>query len=206
MIRGHCILQCPLFFEGRRSMKPIPFSTTPETKVPEIPNMSAGPAPEQTALDKPKPVEPEMNRQSPVEPKLEKEMPQESELNRAMPETVPKENCVYIDGKEIEIKPTKLKYFRNKMASAYSVLKIVPLNELLTYGKGVIDDTRDADQLLFDFLIAVFDDPAFVEDHYEDMTADDIEKIFKIFGRLNHIDEKEEQQRKNREAQAQAKR
>ena len=186
-------------------MKPIPFATTPEAKAPELPNTSAGPIPEQSELVKPDPVKSEMDRENPVESKLERDIPEKSEMNREAPETVPKENCVTIGDKEIEIKPTKLKYFRNKMASAYSVLKIVPLNELLTYGKGVIDDKRDADQLLFDFLVAVFDDPIFVKDHYDNMTADDIEKIFKIFGRLNHIDEKEEQQRKNREAQAQAK-
>ena len=187
-------------------MKPIPFPTTPEVKDPEIPNTNAGPVPNQTELNKQQPVKSEMNREDPVQAELNRKIPQESELTKADPEIVPKENCIVLDGKEIEIKPTKLKYFRNKMASSYSVLKIVPLNELLTYGKGVIDEKRDADQLLFDFLVAVFDDPSFVKFHYDDMTADDVEKIFKIFGRLNHIDEKEEQQRKNREAQAQAKR
>lgn len=187
-------------------MKPIPFPTKPDAKNPEMPNTNAGPVPKQSELEKEEPVATELNRSEPAQTELDKEMPTESKLDKEAPEVVPKENFVTIDGKEIEIKPTKLKYFRNKMASSYGVLKIVPLNELLTYGKGVIEDKRDADQLLFDFLVAVFDDPTFVQDHYDDMTADDVEKIFKIFGRLNHIDEKEEQQRKNREAQAQAKR
>lgn len=183
-------------------MKPIPFPTKPEVKDPEIPNMSAGALPVQSNLNKEDPVRSELNKESPIQNELNKDMPEESKLNKENPEIVPKENCIIFDGKEIEIKPTKLKYFRNKMASAYGVLKIVPLNELLAYGKGVIDEKRDADQLLFDFLVAVFDDSNFVKDHYDNMTADDVEKIFKIFGRLNHIDEKEEQQRKNREAQA----
>ena len=186
-------------------MKPIPFPTKPEAKDPVIPNTNAGAPPEQTELNKQQPINTEMNREDPNQTELDKTMPEESKLTKEDPEIIPKENCIAIDGKEIEIKPTKLKYFRNKMASAYGVLKIVPLNELLAYGKGVIDEKRDADQLLFDFLVAVFDDPNFVKLHYDDMTADDVEKIFKIFGRLNHIDEKEEQQRKNREAQAQAK-
>lgn len=183
-------------------MKPIPFPTTPETKDPEIPNTEAGSPPEQSKLTREEPKTPELTKEDPVQKELDKAIPEEAKLDKEAPETFPRENCVEFDGKLIEIKPTKLKYFRNKMASTYGVLKIVPLNELLAYGKGVIDEKRDADQLLFDFLVAVFDDPIFVKNHYDDMTADDIEKIFKIFGRLNHIDEKEEAKRKNMEAQA----
>ena len=116
------------------------------------------------------------------------------------------ENCVIVGGKKIELKPTKLKYFRNKAASAYGIIKAVPLHELLTYGKGSFDETRDADQLLYDFLVAAFDDKELVRDNYDEIDADTVDRVCKIFGRLNHIDEKEEQARKNREAQAQTKR
>ena len=119
------------------------------------------------------------------------------------PSTVIEENCVMIGDEKVEIKPTKLLYFRNKAASAYNIIKAVPLYELLTYGKGVFDENRDADQLLFDFLVSVFDDSIFVRDHYNDLTVDTIDQIVKIIGRINHFDEKEEQARKNREAQAQ---
>ena len=192
-------------------MKPIPFPTKPSAKKPEIPETSSGPILEESKTIKEEPVEtplvqanvanPELNREEPADTEMNREVPDESELTKEPPQTIPLENCVKLGDELIEIKPTKLKYFRNKMASAYGVLKIVPLNELLTYGKGVIDEKRDADQLLFDFLVAVFDNSDIVRDHYEDMTAEDVEQIFKIFGRLNHIEEKEEQQRKNREAQ-----
>ena len=192
-------------------MKPIPFPTKPNTKKPDIPDMSSGVLPEETEMTKGNPndtqlvqanvVNTQLNKEDPVDTEWNRDMPEESKLDKEAPQTIPLENCVKLGDELIEIKPTKLKYFRNKMASAYSVLKIVPLNELLTYGKGVIDEKRDADQLLFDFLVAVFDNSDIVRDHYEDMTAEDVEQIFKIFGRLNHIDEKEEQQRKNREAQ-----
>jgi len=76
------------------------------------------------------------------------------------------------------------------------------LHELLTYGKGILDESRDADQLLYDFLVAAFDSSDFVRDHYDEMTAETIDRVCKIFGRLNHIDEKEEAARKNKEAQA----
>lgn len=192
-------------------MKPIPFPTKPDTKKPEVSEINPTPIPDESNFSKDEPLDtvltgsevkdPSLDREQPVDTEMNKDMPNESKLDKEAPQTIPIENCIKLGDELIEIKPTKLKYFRNKMASAYGVLKIVPLNELLAYGKGVIDEKRDADQLLFDFLVAVFDNVEIVRDHYEEMTADDVEQIFKIFGRLNHIDEKEEQQRKNREAQ-----
>ena len=128
--------------------------------------------------------------------------PEVSPEKQEKPSDLLEENCVLVGDQKIEIKPTKLKYFRNKAASAYGIIKAVPLHELLTYGKGVLDETRDADQLLYDFLVATFDDSTFVREHYDDLDADTIDRIIKIFGRINHIDEKEEAARKNREAQA----
>lgn len=138
----------------------------------------------------------------PTETELKEETPNASPEKQEKPSTVKEENCVIIGGVKIELKPTKLKYFRNKAASGYSLIKIVPLQELLTYKAGTIDDTRDADQLLFDFLVSAFDDSNFVRDHYDDFDAENIEQVIRIFGRINHIDEKQEAQRKNREAQA----
>ena len=137
----------------------------------------------------------------PEESKQLENTPEASPEKEEKPSDFLEENCVLVGENKIEIKPTKLKYFRNKAASAYGIIKVVPLHELLTYGKGVIDETRDADQLLYDFLVAAFDDPVFVRDHYDDLDADTIDRIVKIFGRVNHIDEKEEIARKNREAQ-----
>ena len=144
----------------------------------------------------------ENTKETPNENKEIPVLPEETELNKAQPTSDNEENCVTIGDRKIEIKPTKLKYFRNKTASVYNILKVVPINEFLTYDKGVFDPNRDADEILFNFLIAVFDDSDFVKDNYDNMTAGDIEKILKIFGRLNGIDEKEEAARKNREAQA----
>lgn len=184
-------------------IEPIQLPTESNTKVdtPVKPELTRS-RPAQFELDKTAPLQPELTREAPTEIELTKEQPEVSEMNREMPSKVNTENCVEIDGELYEIKPTKLKYFRNKMAGAYSVIKAVPLNELLTYDKGILDPEKDADQILFDFLVAAFDDADFVTEHYEDMTADDIEKVVAIFGRLNHIDEKAEQARKNKEAQA----
>lgn len=148
------------------------------------------------------PDESEKLETTPEESKQLETTPDPSPEKEEKPSDLDEENCVVVNGQKIEIKPTKLKYFRNKAASAYGVIRAVPLHELLTYGKGVIDEKRDADQLLYDFLVAAFDDSAFVRDNYDEMDADIIEKIIKIFGRVNHIDEKEEAARKNKEAQA----
>jgi len=149
-----------------------------------------------------KPKESEKNTETPIESKKLDFTPEASPEKEDKPSNLIEENCVVINGEKIEIKPTKLKYFRNKAASGYGIIKAVPLHELLTYDKGVIDERRSADQLLYDFLVAVFDSSDFVRDNYDEIDADTIDKICKIFGRINHIDEKEEQARKNREAQA----
>jgi len=167
--------------------------------------------PAETTLNKKNPEETPVLQGSPDESPILQTKPDETPKIEIVPDASPKkeempsdyieDNCVMVGDKKIEIKPTKLKYFRNKAASAYGIIKAVPLHELLTYGKGVIDEKRDADQLLYDFLVAAFDDSDLVKNNYDEFDADTIDRICKIFGRINHIDEKEEQARKNREAQ-----
>lgn len=130
----------------------------------------------------------------------QKEVPQETELNRAMPPEVNPENCVTINDEVIEIKPTKIKYQRNRTAAAYRILEIYPLADILAWDKGTVDPERDGDQVVFDFLTAVFDNSKLVTRIYDNMTTEDIERILKIFKRLNKIDEKEEAAAKNRAA------
>lgn len=183
--------------------------------MPKLPNVT--PVKEElpeVVLQMPKqPVETKKNKKTPQEsglvetqpdpsPKVET-VPDESPAKEEKPSDVIEENCVMVGDQKIEIKPTKLKYFRNKAASAYGIIKAVPLHELLTYGEGVFDERRDADQLLYDFLVSVFDDVSIVRDHYDEFDAETIDRLVKIFGRINHVDEKEEAARKNKEAQAQ---
>ena len=184
--------------------------------MPKLPTISKEKElPAENIIDKEIPINIETKETKPNEtPKLEI-VPDESAQKETIPDETPQkeekpsdnleENCVMVGNEKIEIKPTKLKYFRNKAASGYGIIKAIPLHELLTYDKGVLDESRDADQLLYDFLVAVFDNSVLVRDHYDDLDADTIDRIVKIFGRINHIDEKEEAARKNREAQAQAK-
>lgn len=190
--------------------KPIPFpmrlkKETPADNLQSPENPTASAPVEQTPAETPKVTEqPDLSKlldETPVESKPNETQPEPSPEKTEMPSDNNENNCVIVDGQKIEIKPTKLKYFRNKGASGYGIIKAVPLHELLTYGKGVVDKERDADQLLYDFLVAAFDDSTFVRDHYDNMDAETVEQVVRIFGRINYIDEKEEAARKNREAQ-----
>lgn len=192
--------------------KQIPFPTKLKQELPEEtkqrnaeidPSKLVAETPVQTPPVQKAPTISELLNKKPEQAPLIEETPDPSPSKEEKPSDVIEENCVVVNGVKIELKPTKLKYFRNKAASAYGLIRAVPLPELLTYGKGTLDENRDADQLLYDFLVAAFDDSTLVRDNYDEMTADDVEKVVKIFGRLNHIDEKEEQARKNKEAQAQ---
>ena len=188
-----------------KPQKELPSGTIENKEVPIESNLNKE-QPKEIQLDKQQPNETPKLTVVPEESKQLEEIPNASPEKEEMPSDYLEENCVLIANKKIEIKPTKLKYFRNKAASAYSIIKAVPLHELMTYGKGVLDESRDADQLLYDFLVATFDDSELVRENYDELDAETIERIIKIFGRINHIDEKEEAARKNREAQAQAKR
>ena len=123
-------------------------------------------------------------------------VPEPTPMTAPMPDTMKAENVITLGTLRVEIKPTKLKYFRNRMASAYALLKAIPLNDFLAFKKGTFDDKRSSDQILFDFLVAVFDDASLVTQYYDDLTSDDLEKIINIFGRVNHIEEKEEKAEK----------
>ena len=57
--------------------------------------------------------------------------------------------------------------------------------------EGAFDDERDGDKAVFDWLIAVTDNTAFVKKHYNEMTADVIEMLLTIYRRVNRIDERE---------------
>lgn len=106
------------------------------------------------------------------------------------------ENMITICGKQIEIKPTRLFYERNRTATFYRMLDVYPVVDILAMDTVIPGDDRDGDKCVMDWLIAVLDDEEFVLEHYDDITAEDIERLLLIFRRLNKIDEKE-QKRKN---------
>ena len=182
--------------------KVIPIPTKANENMPPSTEVKEA-VPVETQPSETKPKETTLVKEIPVFARPKEEEPVETPPKEEMPSPFIEENCVTIAGHKIEIKPTKLSYFRNKTATTYGLLKKYPLTELFNITQpGILDEKRDGDQIIYDFLVASLDDKDFVRDHYNEMEADQVEQIVRIVGRLNHTDEKEEAERKNREAQA----
>ena len=128
-----------------------------------------------------------------------KELPSVTEAKKELPKDYNEENAVTFGDETREIKSTKLKYHRNNTEISYKIFQTFPLPDVLSMEKGYFDPNRDGDQMLFDFLVAVFDDVEFVKRHYDDLTSEDIDRVLEIFCRVNGITEREEQA-KNRAA------
>ena len=138
----------------------------------------------------------------PSKEQKEKEIPAAGTKQRALPsaEQKPKElpavgspeNTVMIGGELIEIKPTKLKYQRNRTAAFYKLLEMYPLTDILAMGAGTFGDDRDGDKATMDWLIAATDNEDLIVANYDEMDTGTIEKILSIFRRVNRISEKED--------------
>lgn len=132
----------------------------------------------------------------------EKELPQVTDEKKATPEVTAKkkaapprgapENTVMFGDVMIEIKPTAVRYQRDRTAAFYRILEMYPLVDVLGMEAGSFGDERDGDKAVFDWLIAVTNDAKLVEENYDKLDTGTIEKILSIFRRVNKIDEKEE--------------
>lgn len=120
-----------------------------------------------------------------------KATPEVSNKTTPLPLVGEQENMIDFAGEKIEIKPTKLKYQRDRTAAFYRILQQMPLVDILALQDGILDPERSSDKMLFDWLIAVTDNPTLVARHYDDVNSDTVERMLTIFLRLNHIDEKE---------------
>ena len=95
----------------------------------------------------------------------------------------------------VEVKPTKLKYQRNRTAAFYKMLELYPLADILAMEAGAFGDDRDGDKALMDWLIAVLDDEKLVTENYDNIDTGTIEQLLAIFRRVNRVDEKEQKQK-----------
>lgn len=106
-------------------------------------------------------------------------------------------NRVVICGQERQIKSTRLKYFRNHTANFYHAFSQFNIDVLLSAGQGELttydNDKRTGDKQILDYLIAIFDDPDFIHDHYNDIDIDTIERAHRIFMRINGFDQRQRQ-------------
>lgn len=134
--------------------------------------------------DEAKPV-PEVNEE-------QKPVPAHEEKVTPLPPEGKPENMVQFGNKKIEIKPTLLKYQRDRTASFYRLLKQMPVVDLLALKDGVLDPNRSSDKMLFDWLIAVTDDPKLVAANYDRIDSETIHQMLEIFCRLNRIKDEDE--------------
>ena len=142
-----------------------------------------------------KKVLPDTQQETKELPPVEQEhkaLPDTEQTKKEMPVVGSQENRIMVGGTMVEIKPTKLKYQRNRTASFYKVLELYPLTEIFAMQKGTFGDDRDGDKAVMDWLIAVFDDEKLVTDNYDEFDTGTIENLLVIFKRVNEIDDKEE--------------
>lgn len=121
-----------------------------------------------------------------------KEIPSAEMKSKELPKTGNIDNTVVIGDRTIEIKPTKLKYQRNRTAAFYRLLEMYPLTDILAMEAGTFGDDRDGDKATMDWLIAATDDEQLIVDNYDEMDTGTIEQILSIFKRVNRIEEKEQ--------------
>ena len=128
----------------------------------------------------------------PTTEQQEKKLPNTETKIKELPKVGSPENTVLIGDKLIEIKPTLLKYQRNRTAAFYRMLDMYPLMDILAMEAGSFGDDRDGDKAVMDWLIAATNDEQLVLDNYDTMDTGTIEKILSIFKRVNRVEEKEE--------------
>ena len=121
-----------------------------------------------------------------------KPIPASAHKAKELPQVGSPENTVLIGGTLIEIKPTKLKYQRNRTAAFYKLLELYPLTDIMAFEAGTLGDDRDGDKATMDWLIAATDNEELIVNNYDEIDTGTIEKILSIFRRVNKIDEKEE--------------
>ena len=136
----------------------------------------------------------------PPELAKQKELPSTTQAEKGLPQVGSPENSVVLGDTLVEIRPTKLRYQRNRTAAFYKILEIYPLSDILAMDAGAFGDDRDGDKALMDWLIAVTDDPELVRANYDSMDTGTIEQLLAIFRRVNKIDEKEQKQKNLRTA------
>ena len=119
-----------------------------------------------------------------------KELPSAVQDAKGLPQVGSPENSIIIGETLVEIKPTKLRYQRNRTAAFYKILELYPLVDVRAMEAGAFGDNRDGDKALMDWLIAVTDDAELIQKYYDIMDTGVSEQMLSIFRRVNRIDER----------------
>ena len=86
-----------------------------------------------------------------------KPLPAPEQTDKGLPQIGSPENSVRIGDQLIEIRPTKLKYQRNRTAAFYRMLELYPLADILAMEAGAFGDDRDLPRPLIDsFFLQIF--------------------------------------------------
>lgn len=80
-----------------------------------------------------------------------KPVPPTEQPQKELPKCGNPENSVVIGEKLVEIKPTKLRYQRNRTAAFYKMLELYPLADILAMEGGAFGDERDGDKAVMDW-------------------------------------------------------
>lgn len=131
-------------------------------------------------------------KEVPAESQEMKPIPEAGVKNKELPQIGVPENTVVIGGNLIEIKPTKLKYQRNRTAVFYHILEMYPLSDILAMGPNSFGDGLDGDKKLYDWLVAVTDNEDLIQEYYNEIDSDMVYRLLEIFRRVNKISEMEE--------------
>lgn len=121
-----------------------------------------------------------------------KPVPDTDVKTKELPQVGIPENTVIIGGELIEIKPTKLKYQRNRTAVFYHILELYPLPDILAMDAKAFGDGLDGDKKLCDWLVAVTDNEELIREHYDEIDSDTIYRLLEIYKRVNKISAMEE--------------
>lgn len=111
-------------------------------------------------------------------------------------------NCIEVEGKLIEIKPTQLKYFANNSVGFYRILEVTPLPQI--YMLTEKENNLDGNSAVLVFLSAVLDDAKLAKRIYMKLDSAQLYKALEIFKRLNRITEMEESAKKLEATRAKA--
>lgn len=123
---------------------------------------------------------------------LSKPVPEPTNKENPVPKVGDHKNVVRFGDVEIELKPTKIRYQRDRTAAFYRMLRQMPLIDILALQDGILDPDRSSDKMLFDWLIAVTDDAKLVTANYDKLDSEMIYNILDVFCRLNHIPDDDE--------------
>lgn len=109
---------------------------------------------------------------------------------KELPDIDMPEYYIEVDGKIIEIKPTKLHYFRNNSVALYKLLDTIPLPDLFRFTEE--RNGLDGDAAVLTFISAVLDDARLAKRIYDKMDAATLMDLVEIFKKVNKIDVREE--------------